>query len=352
MQTKTRKVLKRIGTTLLWAGVLTGFFILLASAVQDKNEGKCTGVVVKLEGDEANFFIEEKDIKALVAKDKASNPVGKAIKNINMADLEKIVSRDPWVKNAEIFIDNQRKLNIKVTQREPVARVFTTAGNSFYFDKDGDHIPVSSRYAARVPVFTGFPTDAVKLETADSALAAGIMAMGSFIMGDPFWSAQIEQIVITPGHEFELIPKLGDHIIAFGEGTDVEKKFSKLLAFYKEGLNKVGWNNYARINVAYENEVVCTRRTGEELSRKLATEDSARIARISESSDGFMIHHDEVTQKETTSMMKVPARVVTQRPSPSKPKVQKDAAPVKKAPKAVYKPVKKSVNTTKNNRTP
>lgn len=352
MQTKTRKVLRRIGTTLMWLGVLAGFVVILVAAVNDKNDGKCTGIVVKLQGDEANFFIEEKDIKALVAKDRDLNPVGKAIKDINTANLEKIVSRDPWVKNAEIFIDNQRKLNIKVTQREPVARVFTTTGNSFYFDRDGDRIPVSSRYAARVPVFTDFPTDAVKLKTADSSLAAGIMTVGNYIMEDPFWSAQVEQVVITPGREFEIVPKLGDHIIAFGEGIDVEKKFSKLLAFYKEGLNRVGWNNYARINVAYENEVVCTRRNGEELSRKLATADSTRTAGINDSSAKFLIHHDEVAHAETTSMMKKQAKVATPKPASSKPKVQKDAASTKKAPKAVYKPVKKSVNTTKNNRTP
>lgn len=361
MQTNTRKVLRRIGTTLMWLGVLAGFVVILVAAVNDKNDGKCTGIVVKLQGDEANFFIEERDIKALIAKDKDLNPVGKPIKNINTANLERIVSRDPWVKNAEIFIDNQRKLNIKVTQREPVARVFTTTGNSFYFDRDGDRIPVSARYAARVPVFTDFPTDAVKLKTADSSLAAGIMTLGTYIMEEPFWSAQIEQVVITPGREFDIIPKLGDHVIAFGDGTDVDKKFSKLLAFYKEGLNKVGWNNYARINVAYENEVVCTRRNGEELSRKLASADSARIA-DNDSSAKFLIHHDEVTQAETTSMMKTPAKVVTPKPAKakattpkqaaSKPKVQKGAAPAKPGPKAVYKPVKKSVNTTKNNRTP
>ncbi|UPK69314.1 cell division protein FtsQ/DivIB [Chitinophaga filiformis] len=361
MQTKTRKVLRRIGTTLMWLGVLAGFVVILVAAVNDKNDGKCTGIVVKLLGDEANFFIEERDIKALITKDMDLNPVGKPIKNINTANLEKIVSHDPWVKNAEIFIDNQRKLNIKVTQREPVARVFTAAGNSFYFDTEGDKIPVSARYTARVPVFTDYPAEAVKPKAADSSLSAGIMTLGSYIMEDPFWSAQVEQVVITPTHEFEIIPKLGDHVIAFGDGTDVEKKFSKLLAFYKEGLNKVGWNNYARINVAYENEVVCTRRNGEELSRKLASADSARTAG-SDSAARFLIHHDEVTQAETTSMMKTQAKVAapkqtkakvtTSKPASSKPKVQKVAAADKKAPKAVYKPVKKSVNTTKNNRTP
>lgn len=349
MQPKTKKALKRIATTLLWMAVMCGFVVLLMAAVQDKEASKCKGIVVKLAGDESNFFVEEKDIKALIAYDKALNPVGKSISNINIANLEKIVSRDPWVKNAEIYIDNQRKLNIKVTQREPVARVFTVSGSSFYFDKDGDRIPVSTRYAARVPVFTDFPTDAVKLQKADSALASQVIEMGSFIMADPFWLAQVDQVLITPQHEFELTPKLGDHVIAFGDGTDIEKKFSKLLAFYKEGLSKVGWNNYSRIDVAYENEVVCTRRNAAEQPKPLTGADSAMLAAAHDSTEHVQTHAKEVKQPETT---KAKTKVATPKSPPAKPKIQKEKVPHTKEPKAVYKPVKRSVNTTKNNRTP
>lgn len=351
MQPKTKKALKRIGATLLWMAVMCGFVVLLVAAVQDKEASKCKGIVVKLVGDDSNFFVEEKDIKALIANDKALNPVGMPIRNINIASLEKIVSRDPWVKNAEIFIDNQRKLNIKVTQREPVARVFTVSGSSFYFDRDGDRIPVSSRYAARVPVFTDFPTDAANLQKADSLLAAQVIEMGSFIMADPFWLAQVDQLLITPQREFELTPKLGDHVIAFGDGTDIEKKFNKLLAFYKEGLSKVGWNNYSRIDVAYENEVVCTRRNSAEQLKPLTAADSAMLAAPHDSTAHVQTHTKEVKQPETTKA-KAKTKVVTPKPAPAKPKVQKEKVPHNKEPKAVYKPVKKSVNTTKNNRTP
>jgi cell division protein FtsQ len=351
MQRKTKVALKRMGITLLWMAVMCGFVVLLVAAVQDKEASRCKGIIVKLAGDESNFFIEEKDVKALITNDRTINPVGMPLSNINIANLEKIVSRDPWVKQADIFIDNQRKLNIKVTQREPVARVFTNAGSSFYFDKDGDRIPVSTRYAARVPVFTDFPTDAVNLQKADSTLAVAVIEMGSYIMADPFWQAQIDQVEITPEREFELIPKLGDHVIAFGDGTDIEKKFSKLLAFYKEGLSKVGWNNYSRIVVAYENEVVCTRRNGAEQLKKLTAADSAQIAGTHDSTLHVQANIKEVKQPETTKA-KAKVKVIAPKPKSAKPKAQKEAAPHKKEPKAVYKPVKRSVNTTKNNRTP
>ncbi|UYQ93471.1 hypothetical protein MKQ68_25735 [Chitinophaga horti] len=262
MQSKTKIVFKRIGKALLWAGALSGFVCLLVAAVNDKNQSKIKGITVKMSGDDTNFFISEKDIKALIASGPQKNPVGKPVSEMNLAALEKLVERDPWVKSAEIFIDNNNRLTVDVRQRDPLARVFTFTGNSFYLDDEGGRIPVSDRHSARVPVFTGFPSDAAKLTRTDSLLFSQIADIANYISKDTFWLAQVEQVVITEDKKFELIPKLGDHVIEFGQGTDVAKKFDKLLVFYREGLSKVGWNTYTRINIAYEGQVVGTRRDG------------------------------------------------------------------------------------------
>jgi len=341
--------------------VLSGFVVLLVAAIQDKDAGKCKSIQVKFEGKDDNFFIETKDIKSLITKDKNLNPVGKRIADIDIAQLEAIVDQDPWVKNAEIYFDNGQQLNIKVTQREPVARVFTFSGNSFYLDGAGDHIPVSSRYAARVPVFTGFPTDAEKLQKPDSLLTAQIVDLGTYIGSDPFWMAQVEQLMITPDRRFEFIPKLGDQVIAFGEGIDIDKKFTKLLAFYKEGLNKVGWNNYTRINIAFDNEVVCTRKDGvvplqpviKTDSLKLFVPDEPPIA-DSEDSTGHAPVAVKPVHTEREKPAAKPAPVIKEKAKAQKGKEKKEkaAAPAKQQPKAVYKPGNKSVNTSKKQKTP
>lgn len=354
MQTNTRKVLKRIGTVLLWAMVLTGFVILVAAAAHDKDETRCRGIVVKISGSDDNYFIEEKDIRSLIAKDRALSPVGMPVSNINIAVLETIVVRDPWVKDAEIFIDNQYRLHVKVTQREPIARVFTITGNSFYLDEERERIPVSERYTARVPVFTGFPSDAQQLQKADSLLATNIVDMGHFLLADKFWMAQVEQVTITGDRKFEIIPKLGDHIIAFGEGTDIDRKFSKLLAFYKEGLSRVGWNNYSRVNVAFENEVVCTRKDGKEPPKPVPPQiDSADIDLADdEHAAGPEAPAIAKVAPVVEAPVKKPAPKRTARPAAGKAPTKKAGARPKKQPKAVYKPVHRSVNTTKNNKKP
>lgn len=362
---KTTTILKRLSIALLWGMALTGFIVLLVAAIQDKDAGKCRGIQVKFEGKDDNFFIESKDIKSLITKDKSLNPVGKRIGDINISQLEAVVDQDPWVKNAEIYFDNGQQLNIKITQREPVARVFTFSGNSFYLDGAGEHIPVSSRYAARVPVFTGFPTDADKLQKADSLLTAQIVDMGTYIGNDPFWMAQVEQLMITGDRRFEFIPKLGDQVIAFGEGIDIEKKFTKLLAFYREGLNKVGWNNYTRINVAFENEVVCTRKDGVVPLQPVIQTDSLKLPAadeppISESGDSTVTAPVAVSPAPTATVKPVekPAHTVKAKEKAKTQQVkkvvkkEKAAAAPARQPKAVYKPGNKSVNTSKKQKTP
>lgn len=262
MQPKTKTALKRITTVLLWGGVLAGFAVLLAAAVNDKNSATCKGIRVSLRGDDRNAFVDAKDVKALLTADKSLNPTNKPISQVNLAQLEKIVERDPWIRSAQLFIDNNELLQVEVEQREPLARVFTFSGNSFYLDGDGERIPVSDRYSARVPVFTNFPSDAQKLRKEDSLLYAQMRDMAAYIAADTFWNAQVEQVVITEDKRFEFIPKFGDHVVYFGDGSDVAAKFERLLVFYKEGLSKAGWNTYTRLNVAFKDQVIGTRRDG------------------------------------------------------------------------------------------
>ena len=61
--------------------------------------------------------------------------------------------------------------------------------------------------------------------------------------------------------EMELVPRVGNHTILFGDEKEMDEKFSKLFLFYKEGLSKQGWNKYNVINLKYKDQVVCTKKT-------------------------------------------------------------------------------------------
>jgi len=47
------------------------------------------------------------------------------------------------------------------------------------------------------------------------------------------------------------------HTIVFGRIEQVERKFDKLLCFYRSGLMNIGWGEYRTIDIRYNDQVVC-----------------------------------------------------------------------------------------------
>ena len=55
------------------------------------------------------------------------------------------LKKNAWVNGAEVFFDNNDVLRINIAQREPIARIFTLGGNSFYIDSSGTELPLSEK---------------------------------------------------------------------------------------------------------------------------------------------------------------------------------------------------------------
>ncbi|MEO8088452.1 MAG: cell division protein FtsQ, partial [Bacteroidota bacterium] len=67
------------------------------------------------------------------------------------------------------------------------------------------------------------------------------------------------QIFVDAAGDMELIPRVGNQTILFGDEKQMEEKFNKLYTFYKKGLSKTGWNQYKTINVTFKDQVVCSK---------------------------------------------------------------------------------------------
>ncbi len=117
-------------------------------------------------------------------------------------------------------------------EREPIVRIFSTTGESFYFDSTGQRLPLSNKMAAKLPVFTGFPGNGKNIKAAsDKKLVKQIKELSIYLSKDTFWMGQISKIDITPAREFELVPVTGTYIIEFGDAKKKEEKFRRLADF-------------------------------------------------------------------------------------------------------------------------
>lgn len=248
--------IKNVLLACFWVILGTASIVLLVAAVKRKDSRQCNGIEVNIRGVNNNFFIDKKDVLEVIKQHSQSQVVGGLMENFDLRKMEEELENEVWIKNAELYFDNNNTLNVNIDEREPVARIFTITGNSFYIDSSNMILPLSLKFSAKVPAFTGFTANPKGLTTRDSVLLNGIKEISLKIESDPFLMAMIDQVNINEKLCFELIPKMGDQLILFGDATDIDAKFYKLKLFYKKVIEKVGWNKYSTINLQYNNQIV------------------------------------------------------------------------------------------------
>lgn len=263
-QVKNQK-LKKILSFSAWVVFSVCCMALLIAAVTKKNAHTCKDIKVKISGVKNNFFVDEKALLDLLNKKHFTNIKGSRLADIDLTAMEKALEENAWIKNAELYIDNNDVLKVTVYEREPVARIFATNGTSFYLDSALTLLPLSTGYSARVPVFTDYIVSAKKRSKADSMLLRNISDVSSYIIADHFWMAQIDQVDISPDGSFEMIPKIGNQEIYFGNAENYNTKFENLLLFYKQVLSKVGFDKYKALNVSFNGQVVAVKRALEDI---------------------------------------------------------------------------------------
>ena len=238
-----------------WLCIAAGMMVLLVGAVNSQGHKTCKGYLIQIMGKPDQWFLDKKDVAALLIT-QGGGITGREIKSFDLRRMENQLKNNVWVKDAELFFDNSHVLQVRVEERIPVARLFTTTGNSFYIDSSGERLPLSDKFSERLPVFTGFPSEKDNVKHTDSVLVKDIINISDYLAQDSFWMAQISQVDITPDNTFEMIPVVGNHVIDFGDGTDYDKKFRRLLLFYQQVLSKTGMDVYERLNVQYARQVI------------------------------------------------------------------------------------------------
>jgi cell division protein FtsQ len=266
---KSKNIIKKVFFLTVWLLVGAGTVVLLIAAARQQNEKVCTGVLVQLIGPEGVEYVSKQQILSAISGGRPDLLEGTKIKTFDLQQLEELLEQNLWIRNAELFFDNTGVLRIDIIEREPVARIFSVSGESFYIDETGQQLPTKINQVARVPVFTSFPAMTYPLSVKDSLLLMQVKDIGTYLLKHKFWMAQIEQVDIN-NYELELVPKLGKHLILFGEGIQAEQKFNRLLMFYKQVMKKAGWNYYSVLDLRFQKQLVAVRRDSSSLFESFA----------------------------------------------------------------------------------
>ena len=209
----------------------------------------CEGVRVEIFDSIPDGFITDEYVRSILVKNKIS-PKGTKISDINLEQIEKLMLEESHIESASCYYDAAGRLCIKVVPQQPILHVISGKGEDYYLSSTGLTMPTAS-FNVDLCVATGNVTKKFASEH--------LLELARYIHDDLFWSEQIEQIHVVGPDEIELYPRVGQHIIELGSVDNFQEKLNRLRIFYREGLERVGWNKYKTISLAYDGQVVGTR---------------------------------------------------------------------------------------------
>jgi cell division protein FtsQ len=259
MRIEKRKILHILGIV-VWLMIGTGIVTLLVSAIKKETATTCKEVLVNFTDKKNYRMVSEQEIfSALWPGEKNKFPKNQIAGDFDLYKLEKQLEKNPWILSADLYFDQKQKMHIDVEQRQPIARVFTPTGNSYFMDEEFFILPLKSNDIISVPVFTNFYFSATTVSKNDSIVLGRVASLSSFILSDPFWMAQIEAVNINADNSFELTPQVGNHVIMLGDRSDWSNVFTKLKTFYQYINTENAWNKYTKIDLQFKNQIIGVR---------------------------------------------------------------------------------------------
>ena len=245
-----------IGRYLVWILAAALVVICLFLVFNKTNNGKkFKEVIIEIEPlpNKINF-LTSKDIHQII--DTLTNR-----SDFDKANCENVLERNPYIKNAEIFVDLKQKMFCKITQRQPIVRVINIYQSQYYIDKEGTKFSAITGTSARVLVANGYikekrsPQDSLKTQ-----IIQDLFKVATYIENDLFWKQFTEQLYVDKYKDLILIPKVGSFTIVLGNSDRLDQKFSDLKVFIKTALPKVGWDKYKTLNVKYKGQIVTVKK--------------------------------------------------------------------------------------------
>ena len=212
----------------------------LYSATDATMKGKVEKVIVEIKPLDGDVFLVTKPILANILKNKYNNKFkGSEIDKLNLTEIEQLIEKNKYVKDAQVYIDARNSMHIKVIQRNPVLRVLSANEPSFFLDEDGTKIPYQKEAVMRLPVLTGnlpiYKSDLIKKS---GSIYESVFELIQALQKDNFMKAFTEQVFFNEQNELCIMPKIGDQVIILGDGENINKKFKKLEIFYKKAMPK------------------------------------------------------------------------------------------------------------------
>ena len=240
----------KTATKILMLTAVVSYLIFAVATLSHGNDDKiCSGIKIVLSDTTETSYMPDAYISNIITEKKIF-PEGKKLSQININDIETAVRSNPYVDSVICYYTPTGTICVKVIPVKPIIHIIADNGQQYYMDVKGKVLP-SSDFDLDLCLATGNITP----KTARTTL----LSLAEFLNTHSPWDKEIQQVNVIDENHISLTAVTGNHSIMLGPTTNLEDKFERLAIFYKEGLDKVGWNKYKEINLSFADQVVCTR---------------------------------------------------------------------------------------------
>lgn len=241
----------RLKGMVLYPLIASAFVGLLAVANNYQENMQVKDIEVSFVDGAQGAFLDADDVKEIVGSTSECSLIGEKMNSLDLDGIESLLANSPYIEEAEVFNSMMGVLYMEVDLREPVARIINNSGNHLYVDAKGHKFPTSRKHTANVPFIRGDFEEGIIDTFSCSTVEAAVPVM-DFISKDPFWNAQIAEVVVHQSGELTLHTQVGDLRVEFGYPVRIEEKFLNLMDFYRQVIPEVGWKYYRSIIVKYK----------------------------------------------------------------------------------------------------
>lgn len=230
-------------------------FTIIVIAEKNFRNKSYLSLKIRILNNTSETLLSEENIKKIIPQ----NILQGRVLEINCYNLVNTLEKDNvYILQARCYKTWLGNINVEVLLKNPIARFQYPQGEDKYIDEFGEIIPLSKNFSFRVPIFQINKESLQQSKNLkNSEYGTMLLSLIKHIRENLTLNAQISYSIVQSNGNIELYSQIGGQCIEFGKPENIQEKFEKLILFYREIAAYKGWNFYKRVNLEFENQIVC-----------------------------------------------------------------------------------------------
>lgn len=269
-KTKKPSVFMRVLVLSFFVLMGAGALVLWAFSISKHNAQPVPELRVNIQrGQHVDELISKQEVDSIVHSHFGLLQ-GTPMSQIDVGAIQIAVNRHPAIQSCNVYMGVDGILNIDIQQRAPMFRVRNSDGSGFYVDTLGQSFNLLDRAVAYVPIFSidgvmgAMEYPATKEYYDENTLALThldeLITFGNHMRKHAELKDWTEHVHLTAMGTIEVIPRIGRQVIEYGSIYNLDMKTKMLFQFYRSQVYITDLEKYSRINLNFENQVICEKR--------------------------------------------------------------------------------------------